>query len=223
MVESCPTAVLIPVKAFGSAKARLASVLDDITRAQLARSMATIVVHAAGNLPVSVVCDDEEVAEWAGSLGATVIWRPGRGLNGAVNDGVDELAGRGFERVIVSHADLPGASSLGSLTGFEGVVLIPDRHDDGTNVMSIPTGSGFVFTYGPRSFSHHQTEALRLGLRVQIVRDLDLGWDIDTPSDLSPPEGVEIPESVSQILRSVTSLSSTPNHRSAIVGSDALR
>ena len=32
--------------------------------------------------------------------GATVIWRPGRGLNGAVADGVDQLEADGFGQVI---------------------------------------------------------------------------------------------------------------------------
>ncbi|MFM8860898.1 MAG: hypothetical protein ACKOIA_00305, partial [Acidimicrobiia bacterium] len=45
------TAVLIPVKAFVDAKARLASALGPAERAQLAETMATTVVHAA---PVAV-------------------------------------------------------------------------------------------------------------------------------------------------------------------------
>jgi len=57
-------AVLIPVKAFGAAKGRLAEVLDGQARADLARSMATIVVAAAAPLPVTVVCDDDDVDAW---------------------------------------------------------------------------------------------------------------------------------------------------------------
>src|SRR5690606_35932409 len=90
-------AVLLPVKAFRQAKARLAPALDPHHRAALARDMATNVVRAAGALPVAVVCDDDEVSAWAATLGAEVIWRPGRGLNAAVADGVDELASLGFE------------------------------------------------------------------------------------------------------------------------------
>ncbi len=51
-------AVLVPVKAFGQAKLRLAPALSPPERAALAREMATRVVRSAGRLPVAVVCDD---------------------------------------------------------------------------------------------------------------------------------------------------------------------
>src|SRR5690606_18921106 len=145
-------AVLVPVKAFRDAKVRLAPALDPVARAELARHMADTVVRAARPLPCSVVCDDHEVAEWARSVGADVIWRPGHGLNGAVTDGVATLARQGWQRVIVAHADLPHAVDFESVAGHEGVALVPDRRDDGTNVACVPAESGFVFSYGPGSF-----------------------------------------------------------------------
>ena len=88
--------VLVPVKAFGAAKARLAPTLDAAGRAQLARVMAARVLAAADPLPVAVVCDDPEVAQWAAAHGALVLPEPGRGLNGAVEAGVERLRrGRG--------------------------------------------------------------------------------------------------------------------------------
>ena len=75
--------VLVPVKAFADAKARLASVLDDADRQRLARWTSARVLAAAGELPTFVACDDEEVASWAGEHGATVLWHPGVGLNAA--------------------------------------------------------------------------------------------------------------------------------------------
>src|SRR5439155_4765685 len=92
------TAVLVPVKAFSHAKARLASVLDVPARAALARQMAENVLVAARALPVTIACDDEEVASWAKSAGAHVAWTAGLGLNGAVQAGVDVLATGGAER-----------------------------------------------------------------------------------------------------------------------------
>lgn len=196
--------VLVPVKAFADAKGRLSSVLDAAARAELAREMATRVVRAAQGLPVSVVCDDGEVARWAVTVGADVIWRPGRGLNGAVNDGVDELARQGIEDVIVTHADLPGASDLTPIAGFKGVTLVPDRHRDGTNVLCIPARSGFLFAYGPGSFARHRLETVRLGLDVRIVDEPRLAWDIDTPDDLNPPRELHIPEPISIPLGSIS-------------------
>src|SRR3954453_15972599 len=87
-----PVAVLVPVKSFSVAKRRLAPALDAAEREALARSMAEQVLRAAEPMPVAVVCDDGEVAGWATERGALVILAPGRGLNGAVADGVAHLA-----------------------------------------------------------------------------------------------------------------------------------
>src|SRR5215211_7692005 len=100
-------AVLVPVKDFRQAKVRLAGALAPSEREALARSMAANVVTAARPLPVFVVCDDDAVATWARAAGASVLWRPGRGLNGAVTSGVTSLADAGLDRVIVAHSDLP--------------------------------------------------------------------------------------------------------------------
>lgn len=187
-MSSRSAVVLLPVKAFELAKLRLAPALDQAARAALARAMASNVVRAAGTLPVAVVCDDEAVAAWAADVGATVIWRPGRGLNAAVADGVEQLAVDGYDRVIVAHADLPHALDLAWVADFAGITLVPDRHDDGTNVVSVPTTAGFTFAYGPASFTRHVAEAERLGLPLRVEHSQRLGWDVDLPADLATPD-----------------------------------
>jgi 2-phospho-L-lactate/phosphoenolpyruvate guanylyltransferase len=187
-VSSRSAAVLLPVKAFDQAKLRLAPALDGPARAALARQMATTVVQAAHPLPVAVVCDDDAVAAWAATVGASVIWRPGRGLNAAVEDGVEHLAADGIDRVIVAHADLPHARDLAWVADFDGVTLVPDRHDDGTNVLSVATDVGFRFAYGAASFARHVAEVGRLGLPLRVERSARLGWDVDLPADLVTPD-----------------------------------
>ncbi|MEY2568356.1 MAG: 2-phospho-L-lactate/phosphoenolpyruvate guanylyltransferase [Actinomycetota bacterium] len=177
-------AVLVPVKAFAEAKVRLATALGPAERAALARSMAAQVVAAARHLPVAVVCDDRGVAEWARARGVLVVWEPGRGLNGAVEAGVDQLARLGVEQVIVAHADLPLATDVTWVARFAGVTLVPDRANDGTNVACVPALAGFRFAYGPGSFARHRAEARRLGLPLRVVREASLGWDVDVPADL---------------------------------------
>lgn len=176
--------VLIPLKGFDVAKERLASALDDGERADLARRMADIVVDAAAPLPVVIVTDDTGVASWADRRGARLIWRPSRGLNDAVQHSVAKLATEGIDRVVVAHGDLPRAHDLAALAEFVGVTMVPDRRDDGTNVLCVPASAGFRFHYGPGSFTLHRTEAARLGLPTRIVRDAALAWDIDLPEDL---------------------------------------
>lgn len=176
--------VLVPVKAFGEAKARLAPTLDAAGRDALARTMATRVLAATGSLPVAVVCDDADVAQWAAEHGAMVLPEPGRGLNGAVEAGVQRLGAAGASEVLVVHADLPFAQEVAQLAGFDGVTLVPDRRDDGSNVVCVPTGAGFRFHYGPGSFARHQAEAQRLNLPYRVIRDPELTWDVDVPGDI---------------------------------------
>lgn len=181
-------AVVVPVKAFTAAKLRLASALDPSERATLARQLADVVVAAAAPLPVVVVCDDDEVRDWAIAAGADVVWCPARGLNGAVADGVAALRDRGFAQAIVAHADLPLATELAWVADFPGVTVVPDRRRDGSNVVAVPTGAGFDFAYGAGSFARHRAETTRLGLPLRIVDDPALRWDVDLPDDLDWPD-----------------------------------
>jgi 2-phospho-L-lactate guanylyltransferase len=180
-------AVLIPVKDFRQAKARLAGVVTAADRIRLARWTAELVVAASAPLPVFVACDDEDVAEWATSVGATVLWRPSDGLNAAVLDGIAALAAAGIEHAIVAHSDLPLPSPLAGVVMTGGIVLVPDSRSDGTNVLSVPTSAGFQPAYGSQSFHRHLAHAIGLGLPVRVLRDPGLALDIDTPADLAHP------------------------------------
>lgn len=179
--------MLVPVKAFRDAKARLATVLDDSQREQLARWTAARVLAAAGELPTFVACDDADVAVWAKEHGASVLWHPGVGLNAAVNDSVAELRASGVTDVVVAHGDLARAHSFADLTEPRTVTLVPDRHDDGTNVVALPTDLPFNFSYGPGSFRRHLQATIAAGHNVRVRRDVLLAVDIDTPSDLAHP------------------------------------
>ncbi len=179
-------AVLIPVKAFAEAKVRLAEVLGAEERSALARSRGAGVIAAAAGLPVWVVCDDREVADWASGLGAGILWTPARGLNAAVTEGVQHLARLGTRLVIVAHADLPLVGDLSDIGRRDQIVLAPDRRRDGTNVIAIPADSGFRFSYGPGSFGKHLAEADRLGIPAVVLDRPDLAWDVDVPDDLGP-------------------------------------
>ena len=185
-------AVLIPVKDFRQAKARLANVLTPEHRLRLARWTAERVIAAASPLPVFVACDDDDVATWAEANGATVLWRPGMGLNAAVLDGIATLAAAGIEHVIVAHSDLPAPAPLANLVISGGIVLVPDSRCDGTNVVAVPTQAGFQPAYGSQSFRRHLAQAVSLGLIVRVYRDARLALDIDTPADLAHPLVVKV-------------------------------
>ena len=185
------TGVVVPIRAFGLGKARLAAELDDHERDALARRLAARVVGAAAPMPVVVVTSAPEVRDWGMELGLTVIDDPGS-LDAAAAAGRAVFAEQGFARVIVAHADLPRATDLARLArdGARPVVaLVPCHRDDGTPVLSVPVDARFAFAYGPGSFRRHAAEARRLGLGLRVVRDPDLAFDVDVPADLAAIDG----------------------------------
>ncbi len=181
--------VLIPVKGFQLAKGRLSERLGEAERSELARTMASRVVKAAGSLDVLIVCDDDDVANWARATGAGVMWTEADGLNAAITAAVAALetasaADADPGHVLIAHADLPHAETLDGLAEVGTVTVVGDRHLDGTNVMALPLRTGFGFHYGPGSFGAHCAEALRCGLDLRVRRVAALEFDIDTPDDL---------------------------------------
>jgi 2-phospho-L-lactate/phosphoenolpyruvate guanylyltransferase len=179
--------VVIPIRSFTDAKARLADHLDAEARAAVMRSMAERVLAAAAPMPVLVVTSAPEVREWARPLGADVIDDPGS-LNGAAAAGVAHLARLGFDRAVIAHADLPHARSLSAFVrdGARPIVaLAPCHRDDGTNVLAVPTAVPFDFAYGEGSFRRHLGEARHRHLGTRVVRDPDLALDVDELADLA--------------------------------------
>ncbi|MCZ7527050.1 MAG: 2-phospho-L-lactate guanylyltransferase [Acidimicrobiia bacterium] len=178
--------VVVPVRAFRMGKARLAPHLGEGEREAFARAMATRVVSAAGDRPIVVVSSAPEVRAWSVELDLAILDDPGS-LDAAADAGRSFLAERGVRRVVVAHADLPRASSLGSLARDGGrpiVAAVPCHRDDGTPVLSVPVEIPFRFSYGPGSFRRHAAEARRLGLGFRVVRDARLAFDVDIPDDL---------------------------------------
>ena len=161
--------------------------LSAADRERLARWMATRVVQAFGPIPTFIACDDEEVATWAEDLGAGVLWGPGLGLNGAIDVGVDTLAGKGFDHVVVAHGDLPRPEALSSVAVADTIVLVPDRRRDGSNVVARPTSVPLPAEYGGGSFDRHLAAALATGAPVQVRSDPYLSIDIDTIDDCRHP------------------------------------
>ena len=186
--------VLVPVKSFDMAKGRLADSIGAEQRAVLARELAATVIAAAEPLPTYVVCDNAEVGSWALSIGTGVLSVTAPGLNPSMTQALAAAANDGYRRAIISHADLPMARDLTWLAGADqhaDVVIVPDRHGTGTNVMSIPIEdrTGFTLRYGLNSALEHRREAERIGWTVTVQPDDDLGWDLDTPEDLEALNG----------------------------------
>jgi 2-phospho-L-lactate/phosphoenolpyruvate guanylyltransferase len=181
-------AVLVPVKRFTAAKGRLAGVLAEEERVQLARWLAGRVMDAVAEVPTFVACDDRDVAAWASERGAEVIGGAGLGLNGAVDDAVRQIVDRGFDHLLVSHADLARPDGLVGVVRQGTITLVPDRRHDGTNVMSFPASTPIRASYGGGSFSRHLEQAMAFAsVAVEVRSDPHLSLDLDTARDLAHP------------------------------------
>lgn len=178
-------ALIVPVKSFAIAKGRLASVMSEDERAVLAQECATRVLRAAGNWPTYVVCDDDDVKQWAIRHGASVVHCTEPGINAAVRAGRDQVALDGIEHVVIAHGDLPLAHRFDHVVIDGTITFVPDRHKDGTNVIALPVSSPFETAYGPQSFARHVEQACALSLPHVIVEDNDLSLDIDTADDVT--------------------------------------
>lgn len=177
--------LVVPVKAFTFAKGRLATVLTDDERRDLARTCAERVVAAAGDWRVHIVCDDPDVTAWARSLGCAVVRPDDAGLNAAVNAGRLAARNDGAEHIVIAHSDLPLVRTFTHVVAPGIITLVADRHGDGTNVIAVPAASPFRTSYGPGSFLSHRRHLEETGLDYRCIEDATLALDLDTAEDLA--------------------------------------
>jgi 2-phospho-L-lactate guanylyltransferase len=64
------------------------------------------------------------------------------------------------------------------------IVIAPDRHEDGTNVLLVRPPQAIHFAYGAASFNAHRAQAIERGLSVHEYRSPTVAFDIDVPGDL---------------------------------------
>jgi 2-phospho-L-lactate guanylyltransferase len=186
--------VIIPAKARGTGKARLAGVLDAAEREHLVAAMLARVVAAAQS------CEAVRRVCLVGSAplarpGVTVLADPGGGLNPALGSALGQAAERRPERVVIVAGDLPQVTSadLAMMACVPGgaIAIAPDRHGTGTNALSLPLDALGTFTlqFGIGSHAAHRAEAVRLGYSVETMLSAGLEKDIDEPADLPDATG----------------------------------
>jgi 2-phospho-L-lactate guanylyltransferase len=179
---------LIPVKDLSRAKARLAPVLDEAGRRELALAMYRDVLAAATACEtidrVAVVSRDEEALAIAREAGADGLAAAG-GLNEALTSAAQEVIERGATRIVVLAADLPlaDAEAIAAVTEAEADVAVAPAGDGGTNALAL-LRDAIGFAYGRDSAARHLADAERAGLRTKRLDLPALALDIDTPADL---------------------------------------
>jgi 2-phospho-L-lactate guanylyltransferase len=192
------TWAIVPVKALGEAKQRLAGVLPPEARRRLMLAMLQDVLatlRQVGRLdPVLVVTPDAEVAGLAESCGARVLREEqARGHSAAAMAGFADALAHGAVQALTLPADAPclTAGEVSRLldaarpAAGASVVLVPSHDRDGTNAVLAAPPDAFPPRFGPGSFARHLAQAAARGLDCRVVELAGLGLDIDAPRDLA--------------------------------------
>jgi len=195
------TIAVLPIKRFSAAKQRLEGDLTEGTRRALAEAMVTDVLIALRRSTrvdeVLVVSGESHaVALAAGYDAAAVIDDPDdAGHSAAALRGVQAAVDRGADRVLLVPGDCPAVAPeeldalLARPVAGPEVIVVPDRHGDGTNALVLTPPDVMVPAFGPGSRARHEDLARRAGASVEAVDVPSLSLDVDTGADLEALRG----------------------------------
>ncbi|AMN47476.1 hypothetical protein ACG33_10260 [Steroidobacter denitrificans] len=179
---------IVPVRALGEGKTRLSAVLSPHQRASLVRSMLEHVVGvlrtARGVERIVLVTSDDDL----NLPGVERIRDEGRGLNAAVELALTHITHR-FDAAIVVAGDVPYVTAaeierLIEVGRDHDVVVVPDRHKEGTNALWLRLPARIQPHFGVASLEAHLETARACGASVTVEHLPGLSHDVDVPDDL---------------------------------------
>ena len=195
--DTVPATAVLPVKRFDRAKRRLSPQLRPGARAALASAMLSDVLAALDRSASlkAVMLVSGEPAVRALAVGARTVVIPDfteKGQSPAALAGVARAVELSCERAFLLPGDCPliEAGELddlvaGSTAKGIDVVIVPDRHRQGTNALLLDPATGFEPQFGPDSLARHIEQAVRRGLRYSVEPVPSLALDVDTADDLA--------------------------------------
>jgi 2-phospho-L-lactate guanylyltransferase len=185
--------ILIPVKNLASAKQRLASVLPQSDRTELAQTMLKDVLEAVSEGSaddVALVTSDQFAIELANRFQFEVI----RDYSNISETDAIEMATqvcetRGIQTTLVLPGDIPLIEATEVKAIYEcapelGCVLVPSRDKRGSNAVLRRPASLFPLHFGNDSFMPHFTLAIATNSSCVVLSLPGIALDIDTPEDL---------------------------------------
>lgn len=187
------TWAVVPAKSLARGKSRLSPALDHVERARFARTLLEHVLDVLRATPLDgilVATDGDDVGDLAVSRGAAVLFDRGAGsLAGVVDGALAEASRRGATAAIVLMADLPRVEArdvveiLGALDAND-VVLVRDHLGQHTNALALAPPTAMTTRFGRAdSFDAHLAAARESALRVAVVDNERVAFDVDVPDD----------------------------------------
>jgi 2-phospho-L-lactate guanylyltransferase len=186
--------ILVPIKNTASAKQRLAPVLDQPARTQLAQAMLSDVLTTLRewkNRPkVGIVTSDPYAMKLAAEYQFEVIPDPENpGETGAIEMATRGCVERGEDSTLVIPADIPLIESweleeIYKHAPAEGSVLVPAGDGRGTNAAFRRPAGLFPLRFGNDSFKPHHAAAQATGKPCVVLNLPGIAVDVDSPPDL---------------------------------------
>lgn len=187
------TWAVIPAKSLARGKSRLSPALDHAERARFARSLLEHVLDVLCSCALEgilVATDGDDVAEIATSRGAAVLLDRGAdSLAGVVDRALVDVARRGASAAVVLMADLPriearDVAEIVSALEAHDVVLVRDHQGYHTNALGVSPPTAMATRFGrPDSFEAHLAAAREVSLRVRVIENERVAFDVDLPED----------------------------------------
>jgi 2-phospho-L-lactate/phosphoenolpyruvate guanylyltransferase len=186
--------ILIPVKNLSAAKQRLASVLNQPQRTELAQAMLHDVVSEIavwrGRPSSTLVTSDPFAIELAERYDFELIpdaTNPGE--TAAIEMATDRCVARGIEYTLVVPADIPLIQSaeleeILARAPRQGSVLAPAADGRGTNAALRRPANLFPLRFGNDSFKPHLAAARATGKECVVLNLPRIAIDVDNPADL---------------------------------------
>jgi 2-phospho-L-lactate/phosphoenolpyruvate guanylyltransferase len=186
--------ILIPVKNLSSAKQRLAAVLGQPARTELAQTMLHDVVAEVARWDRRAACalvtSDPFAIDLAKQYDFEIIPDPANpGETGAIEMATRICVERGIEFSLVIPADIPliRASELDEIMAHApavGSVLAPAADGRGTNAAFRRPANLFPLKFGNDSFMPHLAAARATGKPCEILQLPGIALDVDNPYEL---------------------------------------
>lgn len=185
---------IVPVKPIRRGKSRLSEILTEEERTQLNHRMflhtIDILKQVDAVSEILVVSRDSDVLTEARELDVRTVTENGTpDLNPALFRA--SLFSKAFstEGIMIVPADLPLMTPLdvedflAHRTQAPEVIIAPDRHGKGTNLLFANPADILTFSYGDDSLARHSELAREKGARLTVINNERIGLDLDIPAD----------------------------------------
>lgn len=208
---------IIPVKPLRRGKSRLAGILTSSQREVLNEYLLGSVLDCIKTIElidhIIVISYDPAALSFARKYGAyTVLENRNTNINRALRRATMAAMAYGATKLLILPADLPlvTETDIREFLALEEepplMAIAPDRKMFGTNAMLINPLGAIKYNYGEWSFRKHIEQAERKGIKVKILQNKNISFDLDIPDDweLLKSYNLEKKQQIDQLFQEVT-------------------